>query len=92
MNPTCSPALHLAYCQNIHPGETWEEHFLALSEKAVAVKIALHSDGLLAPDAPFGLGLRLSAYAAKELQAEASIQEGSALFEAARLYPFSING
>ena len=92
MNPTCSPALHLAYCQNIHPGETWEEHFLALSEKAVAVKIALHSDGLLAPDAPFGLGLRLSAYAAKELQAEASTQQGSALFEAARLYPFSING
>jgi len=92
MNPTCSPALHLAYCQNIHPGETWEQHFLALSEKAVAVKAALQSDGLLAPEAPFGLGLRLSAYAAKELQAEASIQQGNTLFKAAGLYPFSING
>ena len=92
MIPTCSPALHLAYCQNIHPGETWEEHLLALSDKAVAVKTALHSGGLLAPEAPFGLGLRLSAHAARELQAEDAIKQGSALFKAAHLYPFSING
>lgn len=78
--------LHLTYCQNIHPGETWEEHYQALESKAVAVRKAL------GVSEPFGLGLRLSATAAAELQAPEAIQKGLALFASENLYPFTING
>jgi hypothetical protein len=44
---------HLAYCTNIHRGETWEEVFDALSTHALAVR------DRVAGGAPFGLGLRL---------------------------------
>ena len=92
MNPGRHPQLHLAYCQNIHPGETWSEHFSALKEKATGVRTALNSAGLLAPGSPFGLGLRLSAQAAAELQAAPNLSQGNALFHSEALYPFSING
>jgi sugar phosphate isomerase/epimerase len=81
-----NPQLHLTYCQNIHPGEHWVENHSALSEKAVAVKNALQVAG------PFGLGLRLSATAAAELAEAGPLAEGTALFAAHNLYPFSING
>jgi sugar phosphate isomerase/epimerase len=81
-----NPQLHLTYCQNIHPGERWVENYAALSEKAVAVKSVLQEAG------PFGLGLRLSATAAAELAEVGPLAEGSALFAAHNLYPFSING
>ncbi len=81
-----NPLLHLTYCQNIHPGESWAENYAALSQKAVAVKNTLHAEG------PFGLGLRLSATAAAELAAPGALAEGAALFAAQNLYPFSING
>ena len=32
------PPLHLTYCLNIHPGESWAENFAALREKTLAVK------------------------------------------------------
>ncbi|MEK0446584.1 MAG: hypothetical protein RLZZ399_1905 [Verrucomicrobiota bacterium] len=80
------PALHLTYCQNIHPGETWAEHYGALEQKAVEVKSALGYSG------PFGLGLRLSAQAAEELQDPQNVARGAALFARHNLYPFSING
>ncbi|MEI6873095.1 MAG: metabolite traffic protein EboE, partial [Verrucomicrobiota bacterium] len=92
MNPSRYPQLHLAYCQNIHPGETWHEHLGALQEKATGVRTALNSAGLLPYGAPFGLGLRLSAHAAAELQAEPNLNQGRVLFESETLYPFSING
>ena len=92
MNPSRYPQLHLAYCQNIHPGETWREHLGALQEKATRVRTALHSAGLLSEGAPFGLGLRLSAHAAAELQTEACLNQGRVLFDSESLYPFSING
>jgi sugar phosphate isomerase/epimerase len=81
-----NPLLHLTYCQNIHPGESWAENHAALSQKAVAVKNTLHAAG------SFGLGLRLSATAAAELADPAALAEGAALFAAQNLYPFSING
>lgn len=80
------PLLHLTYCQNIHPGETWLEHFQALGEKAVAVKDAL------GVDAPFGLGLRISATAATDLHSNDALDQGRALFATQNFYPFSING
>jgi hypothetical protein len=79
-------SLHLAYCQNIHPGETWEEHYGALESQAVAVRNALGATQ------PFGLGLRISATAAAELQSPEAIRKGLSLFESQNLYPFTING
>jgi hypothetical protein len=42
------PALHLTYCLNIHPGESWADNFTAIKEKALAVKQRV------APDQWFG--------------------------------------
>jgi hypothetical protein len=80
------PELHLTYCQNIHPAETWAAHADALQHKALAVKNALGVSG------PFGLGLRLGANAAQELEAPRLRAEGEALFQALGFYPFSVNG
>ena len=55
---------HLTYCTNIHPGETWGETRANIKEHVRAVKAAL------CPDAPFGVGLRLSGAAAEELRGE----------------------
>jgi hypothetical protein len=52
---------HLTYCSNIHPGETWAEVRRNLYEHLPAIR------SRLAPDTPFGIGLRLSAQAAQAL-------------------------
>jgi sugar phosphate isomerase/epimerase len=81
------PPLHLTYCLNIHPGESWTENFAAIREKALAVKQRV------APDQWFGLGLRLSQHAASRLIADhALIDEARDFFAENQLYPFSING
>lgn len=82
-----NPPLHLTYCLNIHPGESWGDSFLAIREKALAVKKRV------APDQWFGLGLRLSSQAASELVASKSLR-GEALdfFNENQLYPFTVNG
>jgi sugar phosphate isomerase/epimerase len=82
-----SPPLHLTYCLNIHPGESWAENFAAIREKVTAVKARV------APDEWFGLGLRIAHQAAEELTASADLRaEALALFHEHQLYPFSING
>jgi hypothetical protein len=81
------PPLHLTYCLNIHPGETWAQNFTSIRDKAVAVKQTV------APDQWFGLGLRLSQCAAAELAADpALIEEARNLFTEQQLYPFTVNG
>ena len=81
------PPLHLTYCLNIHPGESWAENFTAIQEKALEVKRAV------APNEWFGLGLRLAQQAASELTASPELRaEALAFFNANQLYPFSING
>ena len=52
---------HLGYCTNIHPGETWDEIRANLERHVPEVKRRV------CPDAPFGLGLRLSCVAARDL-------------------------
>jgi sugar phosphate isomerase/epimerase len=82
-----APPLHLTYCLNIHPGESWAQNFAAIREKATAVK------KLVAPEQPFGLGLRIAHQAAEELSASARLRdEARELFAAHDLYAFSING
>lgn len=80
------PQLHLTYCQNIHPGEAWAEHYEALEQKATAVQMALGNPR------PFGLGLRIAATAASELAADAQRGRARALFARHEMYPFTING
>ena len=82
-----SPPLHLTYCLNIHPGESWAENFAAIREKALAVKQRV------APDQWFGIGLRIAHQAAEELTASADLRaEALDFFSSNHLYPFSING
>jgi sugar phosphate isomerase/epimerase len=81
------PPLHLTYCLNIHPGESWAKNLSALREKVVAVKRQV------APDQWFGAGLRIAHQAAEELTANAALRaEALEFFTAYQIYPFSING
>ena len=54
-------SLHLTYCTNIHAADGWPAVFAALKRYAPALKARF------SPDAPFGIGLRLSARDAREL-------------------------
>jgi hypothetical protein len=80
------PQLHLTYCMNIHPGETWVENSAAIVDKTMPVK------GRVAPDQWFGLGLRLSAHAASELQDPERRAKALDYFGTNQLYPFTVNG
>ena len=80
------PALHLTYCLNIHPGETWAENLAAIREYAVAVKARV------APDRPFGLGLRVSDQASLSLADEGTRRAALDFFQSNRLYAYTING
>ena len=61
--------VHLTYCSNIHPGESWAEVRANLDRHVVAVR-----DRVL-PEGEFGIGLRLSARAAAELSEPAALAE-----------------
>jgi sugar phosphate isomerase/epimerase len=77
---------HLTYCTNIHAGESWHEVLEAVRSHVVAVK------ALVSPDAPFGVGLRLSARAASELARPDELAAFEALLQRHDLYVFTLNG
>ncbi|MDJ0944786.1 MAG: metabolite traffic protein EboE [Kiloniellales bacterium] len=76
----------LTYCSNIHPGETWPEVLDGLRRHLPTVKAAV------APAAPLGLGLRLSAAAAEALIQPAALEELQALLDEGPYYVFTLNG
>ena len=78
--------VHLTYCLNIHRGETWEENFAAVRDKALAVK------KLVCPGKPFGLGMRLSNAASLQLAEPKALADFRAFLDANGLYVFTING
>lgn len=78
--------VHLTYCLNIHPGETLAENELAIREHASRVR------DLLGYDDPFGLGLRLSADATRELASPAALDRFRGAIRDAGMYVFTING
>ncbi|MDI6774864.1 MAG: metabolite traffic protein EboE [Verrucomicrobiota bacterium] len=80
------PDIHLTYCLNVHPGETWAHNFAAVREKAAAVKARV------SPGAPFGLGLRLSHTAAAELVQDRRLAEFKEFLSANGLYALTVNG
>ena len=78
--------LHLGYCTNIHAGETWDEVFANLETHGRAVK------SRVAPDAPFGVGLRLSAAASRRLAEPGVLEPFRDWLATNGLYVFTING
>jgi sugar phosphate isomerase/epimerase len=80
------PPLHLTYCLNVHPGESWTENFAAIGDHALRVR------DRVAPTGPFGLGLRLSAQAADQLAAPPAMSEFRDFLAREGLYVFTING
>ncbi len=81
-----SKEVHLTYCTNIHPGETWSEIRQNIEKYVLAVKERL------APTQSFGVGLRLSAAAADELNTPENLKEFRNFLTAHNLYIFTING
>ncbi|MBE7210659.1 MAG: metabolite traffic protein EboE [Gluconacetobacter diazotrophicus] len=79
--------LHLAYCTNVHRGETWEETFAALRTHTLAVR-----DRVCPPGEDYGIGLRLSDRASRELAEPASLAEFRRWLDRERCYVFTING
>ena len=77
---------HLTYCTNIHPGESWNEISANLEHYLPRVKRRV------CPDAPFGVGLRLSAAAARSLSAPDTLAQFADFLRASDLYVFTING
>jgi hypothetical protein len=78
--------LHLAYCTNIHRGETWLETFDSLQKYTLAVREKV------CPRAPFAIGLRLSNQAAIELSERKMLLKFQKWLEKNSCYIFTING
>ena len=78
--------LHLAYCTNIHRGETWRETFDSLKNHVLAVREKV------CPREPFAIGLRLSNQAAVELDQPPALLEFQRWLEKNGCYIFTING
>jgi hypothetical protein len=78
--------LHLAYCTNVHRGETWAETFDSLKTHTLAVRERV------CPRAPFAIGLRLGHRAAGELSERAVTLQFQRWLERNDCYVFTING
>ncbi|HYE32577.1 MAG TPA: metabolite traffic protein EboE [Methylomirabilota bacterium] len=79
-------SIHLAYCTNIHRGETWAETFQNLKTHTLAVR------DRVAKGEPFAIGLRLGVNAASELKVPARLGEFRAWLDQENCYVFTING
>jgi hypothetical protein len=78
--------LHLAYCTNIHRGESWPETLAALQTHTLAVR------DVVCPHRPFAIGLRLSRTAAGDLANSATRLEFQRWLDKNDCYIFTING
>jgi hypothetical protein len=87
---------HLAYCTNIHPAESWEETFQALSTHALQVRDRVFSSSNpqseIRDPQSFALGLRLSARAARELLEGENLDDFKHWLDRENCYVFTING
>ena len=79
-------SVHLSYCTNIHPGESWPEVRANLERYLVPVRERV------APGRPFGVGLRLSGESARALGDPVTLDELRRFLRAHDLYVFTING
>jgi len=77
---------HLTYCTNIHPGENWPAHFVALQQNFPSIKADVSPEGLM------GIGLRLSHEASLELQRADNLNELKQWLADNNAYVFTMNG
>jgi hypothetical protein len=77
--------VHLTYCTNIHAGESWPDVRASVQAHVPAIKAAI------APDRPFGLGLRLSGQAAEAARPAEAIEAFRDQLAALGAYVFTIN-
>src|SRR4029077_13476080 len=78
--------LHLAYCTNVHRGETWAETFESLKNYTLRVRQRV------CPHQPYAIGLRLSHQAALELSDRATLLDFQRWLGEHQCYVFTING
>jgi sugar phosphate isomerase/epimerase len=76
----------LTYCTNIHPAQGWADVFASLERHAPALKRRL------SPDAPFGIGLRLSGSESRELLEGERLPRFKLWLDEQGLYVFTLNG
>ena len=76
---------HLSYCSNIHPGESWEQTFQNLKTYTTNIRKKITTQ-------TFGVGLRLSNEAAKELLTDDNLTKFKTWLKLEKLYVFTING
>ncbi len=77
---------HLSYCTNIHPGESWPDHFEALKRSFPYIKSQVSNDQ------PMGIGLRLSNAASLELIRDEELAAFKAWLSVNNAYVFTMNG
>jgi len=77
---------HLTYCSNIHPGESWPQVFQNLQTYIPPLKQRL------APDAAFGIGLRLAHTASAALLTGNALTQLQDWLTAHNCYVFTLNG
>ncbi|WP_018611832.1 metabolite traffic protein EboE [Segetibacter koreensis] len=77
---------HLTYCTNIHAGENWPQHFAAIQQNFPAIKQEV------LPNAPMGIGLRLSNIASLELVKKEELKVFKQWLKVNNAYVFTING
>lgn len=83
---TLKHGLHLAYCTNVHRGETWAETFAALEQHTLRVKERVQ------PQGRYAIGLRLSDQAAREISDPQTLLKFQHWLEQHDCYVFTING
>jgi len=79
-------SLQLAYCTNVHRGESWLETYLALQKFVPAIRQRV------CPNKPFAIGLRLSNRAANELSDPTTMLDFRRWMGKNSCYVFTING
>ena len=77
---------HLTFCTNIYAGENWMAHFAVLKDSFPVLKAQL------SPEAPMGIGLRLSNLASIELLEENHLEIFKQWLAQEGGYVFTMNG
>ncbi|NII81997.1 MULTISPECIES: metabolite traffic protein EboE [unclassified Pedobacter] len=77
---------HLTFCTNIYAGENWMAHFAVLKASFPILKAQL------SPNAPMGIGLRLSNLASIELLEDHHLESFKQWLEQEGGYVFTMNG
>lgn len=78
--------LHLAYCTNVHRGESWAQTFEMLERHTLVVRERI------AAGQPYAIGLRLGQNAAAELAQPATLTAFRQWLDQHDCYVFTING